>query len=120
MRILVIDDDEDIRDLLAMILSAEGHEVAMAVDGVAGIDQLRVGGRPSLILLDMMMPRLDGEAFLKAMRSNPNTADIPVIILTGHPAARKKAADLGTAGCLVKPVELAELLRMVQQAVSLR
>jgi len=115
MHILIIDDDKDIRDILAMILAAQGHEVATAVDGVEGLDQLRVSGRPSLILLDMMMPRLDGEGFLKAMRSNPNTADIPVVILTGHTAARKKAAELGTAGCLVKPVELVELLRTIHQ-----
>jgi CheY-like chemotaxis protein len=120
MRILVIDDEEDIREILAMVLQAEGHEVTTAVDGVAGLDQLGVGGRPALILLDMMMPRLDGEEFLQAMRSNPHTADIPVIILTGHPAARKKAAHLGTIGCLVKPIELAELLRTIHKAVSLR
>jgi DNA-binding response OmpR family regulator len=116
MRILIIEDDKDIRDILAMVLSVEGYEVKTAIDGVAGLDQLRMGGRPSLILLDMMMPRLDGEGFLKAMRSNPNTADIPVIILTGHPAAREKAAELGAAGCLVKPVELVELLSTIRQA----
>lgn len=59
------------------------------------------------------MPRLDGEGFVKAIRSNPNTADIPIIILTGHPAAGMKAAQLGTVGYLVKPVELAELLRTI-------
>ena len=116
MHILIIEDDKDIRDILAMVLSVEGYEVKTAIDGVAGLDQLRMGGRPSLILLDMMMPRLDGEGFLKAMRSNPNTADIPVIILTGHPAAREKAAELGAAGCLVKPVELVELLSTIRQA----
>jgi CheY-like chemotaxis protein len=90
--------------------------VETAFDGVAGLDQLRAGARPSLILLDMMMPRLDGEGFLKAMRSNPVTADIPVVILTGHPAAREKAAELGAAGCLAKPVELLELLSTIHEA----
>lgn len=113
MRILVIEDDYDIRDMLGIVLEAEGHVVATAGDGIAGLDQLRDATRPSLILLDMMMPRLDGEGFLKGMRSDPNTASIPFIILTGHPAARKKAAELGAAGCLVKPIELLDLLKTV-------
>lgn len=116
MHILVIDDDSDIRDILGMVLAAEGHAVETAADGVAGLDRLSAGARPSLILLDMMMPRLDGEGFIKAMRSNPCTADIPVLILTGHPAARKKAAALGAAGYLVKPVEMLELLSAIHKA----
>jgi CheY-like chemotaxis protein len=120
MRILIIDDDDDIRGILDLVLGAQGYEVVTAADGLAGLEQLRVGGRPSLILLDMMMPRLDGEGFLRAMRSNPHTADIPVIIVTGHPAAHEKAAQLGTAGCLVKPVELAELLSTIARLNSTR
>lgn len=116
MNILVVDDDRDIRDIVAMVLSAEGYQVQTAIDGVAALELLRAGARPSLILLDMMMPRLDGEAFLKAMRSDPNTAGIPVVILTGHPAARVKAAELGAAGYLVKPVELIDLVRTIRQA----
>ena len=116
MSILVIDDDSDIRDILGLVLGAEGYEVETAVDGVAGLDRLRAGPRPSLILLDMMMPRLDGEGFLEAMRRDPSTAGIPVVILTGHPAARKKAAELGAAGYLVKPVELLELLSTILEA----
>lgn len=115
MRILVIDDDGDIRAILGMVLEAEGHEVETAADGAAGLDRLRERPRPSLILLDMMMPRLDGEGFLKAMRSDPLTADIPVVILTGHPTARRTAAELGAAGYLVKPVELVDLLSAVHQ-----
>ncbi len=115
MRILVIEDDQDIRDILEIVLAAEGYEVQTAADGAAGLDHLRGGVLPSLILLDMMMPRLDGEGFLKAMRGNPSTADIPVVIVTGHPAARAKAAELGASGCLMKPVELVELLSAIRR-----
>ena len=115
MRILVIDDDSDIRDILGVALEAEGHVVATAGDGVAGLHQLRAGARPSLVILDMMMPLLDGEGFLKGMRSDPNTADVPFIILSGHPAARRKAAEPGAADCLVKPVELINLLRAIDR-----
>ena len=113
MRILVIDDDNDTREIISEVLAAEGHEVRGAGDGVTALAELRHGGRPSLILLDMMMPRLDGEGFMKALRSDPSLADIPVVILTAHPAARKKAAELGAAGCLLKPVELVDLVDLI-------
>lgn len=116
MRILVVDDDNDLREILSVVLAAEGYEVRAAVDGVAALAELRRDGRPSLILLDMMMPRLDGEAFMRALRTDPGLADIPVVILTAHPGARKKATALGAVGCLVKPVELGELLATVEHA----
>jgi CheY-like chemotaxis protein len=113
MRILIVDDDNDIREIIAVVLAAEGHEVAAAADGASALDELQRPPRPSLILLDMMMPRLDGEGFMKALRSDPNLADIPVVILTAHPAGRAKAFELGAAGCLRKPVELGDLLAVV-------
>jgi CheY-like chemotaxis protein len=120
MRILIIEDDRDIRDVLTLVLGAEGHEVRTAADGIAALDDLREDGRPDLILLDMMMPRLDGEGFLHALRGDPRTADIPTVIVTGHPAVRAKAAELGATGFLAKPIELAELLDVVQHAAASR
>ncbi len=116
MRILIVDDDADIRAILALVLDADGHEVETAADGAAALARLRRGPRPSLILLDMMMPQLDGEDVLRELRRDPGNAGIPVVILTGHPAARRKASELGAAGCLVKPVELQELLSAVRGA----
>jgi CheY-like chemotaxis protein len=109
MSILIVDDDEDIRDLLSLILRLEGHEVQLAVDGVDALARLSAR-RPSVILLDMMMPRLDGEGFVKELRNNPQLADIPIVLISGHKAARQKAVELGVAGCLVKPIELTDLL----------
>jgi CheY-like chemotaxis protein len=114
MRILVIDDDDDVCEILSVLLAAEGHEVETHTDGWVALESLRAGYRPSLILLDIMMPTLTGEAFIKAMREIPGTTDIPVVILTGHRDAREKAASLGV-GCLVKPVELFDLLQTVQR-----
>jgi CheY-like chemotaxis protein len=111
--ILVVDDDEDIREVLAMALGANGYSVETAADGIEAIELLSLGLRPSLVLLDMMMPRMDGEAFLAAMRGRSDLGDIPVILLSGHDAARQKAAELHTTGCLVKPIELADLLGTV-------
>ena len=116
MRILVVDDDADIRAILGMVLAAEGHEVETAADGVAALARLRGGPRPSLILLDMMMPLLDGEGFLRELRSDPGTAGVPVVILSGHPAGGRKASELGAAGYLAKPVELVELIGAVERA----
>ncbi len=116
MQILVIDDDSDVREIVAVVLAADGHEVRCAADGVAALEELHRGGPPSLILVDMMMPRLDGEGFVRALRSDPTLAEIPVVILTAHTGARDKAAALGAAGCLVKPVELGELLATVEHA----
>lgn len=114
MRILVVDDDADVREIITVVLTTEGHDVSGAADGLAALAELQRGPRPALILLDMMMPGLDGEGFMNALRSDPNVADIPVVILTAHPAARKKASAMGAAGCLLKPVELPELLATVE------
>jgi CheY-like chemotaxis protein len=118
MRILIVDDDEDIREVLSLILRAEGHEVEEAIDGLDALARLRERGPPSLILLDMMMPRLDGEGFMKALKGDPRFSHVPVWVLSGHPAAREKALRLGAAGCLVKPVELEQVSAILQSAAA--
>lgn len=115
MKILVVDDDDSIRDVLGMILSARGHEVDEAVDGADALARLGRDAPPDLVLLDMMMPRLDGEAVLEAMRRDEALARIPVVLLSGQQAARQQAEQLGVAGCLVKPIELADLLATVER-----
>ncbi|HZU95415.1 MAG TPA: response regulator [Planctomycetota bacterium] len=116
MRILIVDDDADIREIVSVVLAGEGHEVTTAVDGLAALELLRSGLRPSLTLLDLMMPRLDGEEFMKAVRSAPELAPGRVVILSGDTSARRKAVELGVEGCLLKPVELDDLLRVVAEA----
>ncbi len=118
MRVLIVDDDRDIRELLAAVVASDGHVAQTAVDGVDALEQLRRGATPGLILLDMMMPRLDGEQFLKALRSDAKTEAIPVVILTGHAMGRQKAAELGVE-CLMKPVEIDDLERALTR-VALR
>jgi CheY-like chemotaxis protein len=118
MRILMIDDDEDIREVLGLVLRAQGHEVREAADGAEALTWLRAGGSPSVILLDMMMPRLDGEAFMTAMHHDPGIPEIPVIVVSGHQAARQRAQELGAASCLVKPIELEDLLAALDRAAS--
>lgn len=111
--ILVVDDDDDIREVVAMALETMGHPVEMARDGLDAMERLSAGLRPALILLDMMMPRMDGETFLTALRADPRLAHIPVVLLSAHNETRKKAAELRADGFLVKPIDVDTLLGTV-------
>jgi DNA-binding response OmpR family regulator len=111
--VMIVDDDVDIRDLMKIFLEADGYCVSVAADGVDAFEQLRSGVRPALILLDLMMPRMDGEQFLKQMRGS-RFANIPVVIMSGHCAVLKKSDELNVV-CLMKPVEFSELLSTVKR-----
>lgn len=118
MHILMVDDDDDIREVVSLILGEEGHDVDQAKDGTEALKQLHEGNPPSVILLDLMMPKLDGEGFMRALRNDPHTADIPVIIMSGHRIARQTAAELGATACLVKPIDLDQLLEAIRRAAA--
>jgi CheY-like chemotaxis protein len=113
--VLIVDDDEDIREVIRLVLETYGHRVASAVDGLDALELLQREGAPALILLDMMMPRLDGEGFVKILRATPALAHVPIILLSGHSAAREKAQALAADGCLVKPIELEDLIAVVRR-----
>jgi CheY-like chemotaxis protein len=114
-RILVVDDDDDIREVMQELLVAEGFQVDVAKDGIDALGKLEVEATPPLILLDMMMPRMDGEAFLKALRAKPALANASVVVISGNGAAREKAGNFQASGCLVKPFELDELLELIRR-----
>lgn len=116
--VLVVDDDDDIRDVLGVLLETEGFHVDTARDGLEALAQLKAGPPPAVVLLDMMMPRMDGESLIREMQRDPAVADVPVVIMSGHSAVREKAAALDAAACLVKPVEVDELLRVVRRFTS--
>ena len=113
--VLVIEDDDDIRDVIGEILTAEGLHVDVAKDGQEALDKLEGNGHPPVILLDMMMPRMDGETFIKHLRDKPALAEAPVVVISGNAAARDKARQLSAAACLVKPFELDELLGVIHR-----
>ena len=114
-RILVVDDDDDIREVMQELLVAEGFQVDVAKDGIDALGKLEAEPSLPLILLDMMMPRMDGEAFLNALRAKPALANASVVVISGNGAARQKAGNFHAAGCLVKPFELDELLELVHR-----
>jgi CheY-like chemotaxis protein len=111
--IMIVDDDADIREMMKLFLEIDGYKVELAADGLDALKQLQRGAGPSLILLDLMMPRMDGEQFMKQMCES-RFAKIPVIIISGHSIARKKAEQLHAVCCLMKPVESYELLKTVR------
>jgi two-component system chemotaxis response regulator CheY len=114
-RVLVVEDDDDIRDVLREVLLSEGYEVEEARDGLDALTKLQAGTRARVILLDMMMPRMDGEGFLAALRREPALADARVVVISGNAQARDRAHDLDAEACLVKPFELEDLLGVVHR-----
>lgn len=106
-RILVIDDDDDVREVAALALETAGeYEIYTAENGRAGLAQaLRT--RPDLILLDVMMPELDGPATFRLLRQSETTSAIPVIFLTAkvQPADRRNLTALGANGLIAKPFD---------------
>src|ERR671922_368969 len=90
-RILVVDDDRDLRELLGAVLTAAGYDVLMAENGAAALSVLRTV-LPDLIILDLMMPVMNGWQFREAQNALPDYARIPVVCLSGHHAARHQAS----------------------------
>ena len=116
--ILVVEDDDDIREVMQELLASEGYQVDVAKDGLDALDKLDDGvAAPPLILLDMMMPKMDGETFLKLLRGRPAMADAPIVVISGNAAAREKATALHADACLVKPFELDDLLGVVRSVL---
>lgn len=111
--VLVVDDDPDILQTLALCLSTEGYGVVMAANGKEALDVLR-REKPAIILLDLMMPVMTGSEFLHHQKQDPSLAGIPVIIISAADANHARAMALGAADYLQKPIEIAELTAKVQ------
>ena len=115
--ILVIDDDPDILEALSEILESEGFGIHQARNGLEALEVLEPL-RPDLILLDLMMPVMDGWEFAENIRRRPDWAEIPVIVLSADRNIEDKARQLGAVGYLAKPFELSELLSLVQTSLT--
>jgi CheY-like chemotaxis protein len=114
--VLVVDDDDGIRSALAQALEEEGYLVTTAAHGAEALDYLRAAGRPPcMILLDIMMPVLDGRAFLEIKRADPSLADIPVVVVTADGRALQERLALDAHAVLMKPISLEVLLETVSQ-----
>lgn len=118
-RILIIDDDVGFRDLLRIHLSAAGYQVQVAEDGVTGGRAL-LANTPDLVVSDLNMPFLDGFELLSLLHSDAETANIPVILLSGRSDGdtMAKAVELGAADFLTKPVTRDQLLESIEACLS--
>ena len=114
--VLVVEDDPDILRALVQALEDEGYAVRAAENGRAALAALRAPGArlPCVILLDLMMPVMDGWAFRAEQLRDPLLAEIPVVVLTADGSAAARSAVLEVAGALRKPVELLTLLAAIQ------
>ena len=111
--VLVVDDDEDIRDVIREVLSLRGYRVIALADGRQALEWLRAGGQACVILLDLMMPEMTGWEFRREQLRDPSLADIPVVILSGAGGLAGKVESLAPAATLPKPVDLAGLTAAV-------
>ena len=115
-RILVVDDHEDNIELLRARLEARGYEVEAAMDGQEALDKVRASP-PDLMLLDVMMPRIDGIEVTRRIKGDSSLPFIPIIALTAHALAsdREKAMEVGCDGYLAKPCEPRAVVAEVQR-----
>lgn len=116
-RILVVDDDGMMRELVALHLTIAGYKVETAEDGVAGAEAVR-RERPALIISDVNMPRRDGFEFVAGLQQDAAVRDIPVIFLTSNAEGEVRGMQLGAVAYLSKPLVPASLLSLVSSNVG--
>ncbi len=121
-RLLIVDDDKEIRDALTEVLEDEGYVVEAAVNGADALSRLRAGSGalPGLILLDLMMPIMDGPQFRSAQLGDPRLATIPILVLSADRNATLKGEALGGAEACTKPIRLETLLAAIERTLSAR
>jgi two-component system response regulator MprA len=115
-RVLVVDDEPMVRETLGQVLTDEGYVVDLAVDGETALERVHAA-RPDAILLDLMMPGMNGRQFLQALRNDPAYAHVPVMIMTAVIGLEVNLATLGASEVVEKPFDVDELLNKVALAV---
>src|SRR5437870_3596549 len=108
--ILIVEDENPIRNVITEILEDEGYQVASARNGLEALTYLHQHAHPHLILLDLGMPIMTGWEFCEQQQRDPTLATIPVIVMSALPDLNRKAAALKAADCLDKPVDIDTLL----------
>jgi len=117
-KILIIDDEEDMANILSFRLDSLGYEIITANNGLEGLEKAQLE-KPNLILLDIMMPKINGFEVLRRLKENPVTKYTPVIMLTGRGESESlfKAEELGSTDYIIKPFESQELLDLIKRYI---
>jgi CheY-like chemotaxis protein len=110
--VLIVEDVEDLRDMMAQMLNIEGFHTATVANGREALDYLHATGKPNVILLDLMMPIMDGWEFRRRQKADPELAPVPVIILSALDQTR--AAPVDAEAFLKKPLDFERLLELVR------
>jgi len=115
-KILVVEDNQDNREMVVKVLKFNGYEVIEAVDGEEGIEKAKTEA-PALILLDIYLPKMDGYEVAKRLKNDTGLRDIPVIALTAHAMKgnREQALAAGCDGYISKPIDIRELPKQIEQ-----
>jgi CheY-like chemotaxis protein len=114
--VLVVEDDQEVRDAIAEVLEDSEYKALAASNGAEALERLRTAApQPCVILLDVMMPTMDGWQFRAAQQSDPAMRDIPVVLLSAHTDVKSAAAAMQVAGFLPKPVAIDKLLKTVER-----
>ena len=118
--VLIVEDDPDVREMLAALLVTEGFHAVAAEDGLEALHLLRAVLHrapqvPCMILLDLMMPRMTGSEFRMVQKVDPQLCGVPVVLLSADARMEEKARALETDGAIKKPIDLNELLACIQR-----
>ena len=113
--ILIVEDDHSIRELLVELLQCEGYVVGSATNGLEGLEYLASQTNPDLILIDLMMPVMDGYSFRLEQMKHDVWSKIPVVVMSAEANAKEKMKQFGITNFLSKPVELEHILKTVEQ-----
>jgi CheY-like chemotaxis protein len=111
--VLIVEDDAELRDMMAQLLTLEGFVAATVANGREALEYLRQGDRPDIILLDLMMPVMDGWEFRRKQQSDPALAAVPVVVLSA--LDHRRAAEVDAVAFLKKPLDFDRLLELVRQ-----
>jgi CheY-like chemotaxis protein len=111
--VMIVEDDADLRDTLAEVLRYRGYRVAVASNGAEAKDYLAENQPPGVILLDLMMPVMDGWEFRNSLLADPVLSRIPIILLSGAGDLLQHARGLSAVACLAKPVKLKDVVTVV-------
>ena len=116
--VLVDEDDPDIREAVQQLLEAEGYPVEVAANGAEALDRLHRGTRPGLILLDLMMPVMDGWQFCREREKEPDLASIPLVVLSAVSRRDPRNACTRAVDYLGKPLDIDALLSTIERHAS--